>query len=124
MLYFSDFLSLSSCWPFNDYNTPVQAKDAQVTFCSKDELRKKPPVSDLVFGKHFTDHMLEVEWDVKKGWGKPVISPFHNLNLHPAAKVLHYSTEVSKDCDVKLLLLLVYYYIKVYYYIYKSVLLY
>ena len=38
--------------------------------------------------------MLEVEWDSKKGWTKPVISPLHHLKIHPAAKVLHYAIEV------------------------------
>uniref|UniRef100_T1JE10 Branched-chain-amino-acid aminotransferase n=1 Tax=Strigamia maritima TaxID=126957 RepID=T1JE10_STRMM len=53
-----------------------------------------PDAGSLLFGHHFTDHMLEVEWTLKDGWGKPKISPFHNLTLHPAAKVLHYATEL------------------------------
>lgn len=48
-----------------------------------------------MFGRHFTDHMLEIYWDDKAGWGQPRITPFHDLRLHPAAKVLHYAVEVS-----------------------------
>lgn len=39
--------------------------------------------------------MLEVPWNSQKGWMKPVISPIHDLQIHPAAKVLHYAIEVS-----------------------------
>jgi branched-chain amino acid aminotransferase len=62
--------------------------------CTPDQLHPKPETSALVFGKYFTDHMLEVSWDSEKGWAKPVISPMHNLQLHPGAKVLHYAIEV------------------------------
>ena len=38
--------------------------------------------------------MLHVEWSLANGWGKPVISPIKNLEIHPAAKCLHYSVEI------------------------------
>ncbi|XP_078484488.1 branched-chain-amino-acid aminotransferase, cytosolic [Ciona intestinalis] len=47
-----------------------------------------------VFGKHFTDHMLAVEWNLKTGWGVPVIKPIENISLHPATSVFHYATEL------------------------------
>lgn len=50
--------------------------------------------SKLVFGSKFTDHMLTVEWDKQEGWGKPKIGPLKNLQIHPAAKCLHYSIEI------------------------------
>jgi branched-chain amino acid aminotransferase len=31
---------------------------------------------------------------VKNGWKKPRIGPLKNIELHPAAKVLHYSIEL------------------------------
>lgn len=52
------------------------------------------PREELVFGKTFTDHMLEIEWTADKGWGKPHISPYHNLSLDPASCVLHYAFEL------------------------------
>ena len=54
----------------------------------------KPDPNTLMFGKQFTDHMLEVEWDAETGWGTPQISPFCNLSLPPAASALHYAIEV------------------------------
>jgi branched-chain amino acid aminotransferase len=53
-----------------------------------------PDPSKLIFGHTFTDHMLTIKWNVKSGWGKPKIEPLKNLEIHPAAKVLHYSVEV------------------------------
>lgn len=47
-------------------------------------------VQDLVFGASFTDHMFMVEHIDGQGWGQPVIKPFGNLSVHPAAQALHY----------------------------------
>lgn len=45
---------------------------------------------DLVFGQSFTDHMFLVEHVEGQGWGQPVIKPFGNISMHPAAQALHY----------------------------------
>lgn len=58
------------------------------------QLKPKPPVSELAFGKIFTDHMLSIEWDVNSGWHAPKIEPFKNFSMHPGAKVLHYAQEL------------------------------
>ncbi|GFQ89974.1 branched-chain-amino-acid aminotransferase, cytosolic [Trichonephila clavata] len=62
--------------------------------CNPEQKKSKPDDKSLVFGKVFCDHMFEVEYTEQHGWGKPVISPFHDLILHPAAKVLHYAQEL------------------------------
>ena len=54
---------------------------------SPSELKGKPPVDDLGFGKHFTDHMLRIKWTQSKGWEAPVICKLQNMEIHPAAKV-------------------------------------
>lgn len=60
------------------------------------QLNPKPEADDLVFGKHFTDHMLKVSYHRRLGgWQKPEIMPLENLVLHPAAKVFHYAVEVG-----------------------------
>ncbi|XP_040290987.1 branched-chain-amino-acid aminotransferase, cytosolic-like [Bufo bufo] len=88
-------ISVQRSWPITSWRA------ASTTFKSADlkvELnkhpKKKPAVSDLVFGKTFTDHMLTIEWTNEKGWGKPLIKPFQNLSLHPATSALHYSVEL------------------------------
>ena len=49
-----------------------------------------PATQDLVFGQSFTDHMFLVEHVEGQGWGQPVIKPFGNISMHPAAQALHY----------------------------------
>lgn len=49
--------------------------------------------SDLVFGRTFSDHLLEIEWDEATGWKAPVIRPFGDFSISPAATVLHYGIE-------------------------------
>lgn len=56
--------------------------------------KQKLPNDQLLFGKTFTDHMLEVEWTKEAGWGTPKISPYHKLELDPSAVVFHYAFEL------------------------------
>lgn len=70
------------------------SSDLEVTPAGPSQLKEKPPVADLSFGRHFTDHMLRIRWTENEGWAKPQISPFHNFTMHPAAKVLHYAQEL------------------------------
>jgi len=56
----------------------------------------KPKYTDknsLVFGREFTDHMLEIEWNQKTGWEAPKVTAFHDIKLHPAASSLHYALQ-------------------------------
>lgn len=67
-----------------------------VRLAAPHQLRHKPEVSDLQFGKIFSDHMLKVYYHkALGGWQAPEIIPFENISLHPAAKVLHYAVEVT-----------------------------
>ena len=60
-------------------------------FCSNNRHKEKVlAVQDLVFGASFTDHMFMVEHVDGQGWGQPVIKPFGNISVHPAAQALHY----------------------------------
>uniref|UniRef100_G3VRI2 Branched-chain-amino-acid aminotransferase n=1 Tax=Sarcophilus harrisii TaxID=9305 RepID=G3VRI2_SARHA len=70
-----------------------QASDLQVELNQAPQ--KKPELGEsLMFGKHFTDHMLSVEWCSQEGWAVPHIHPFRSLVLHPACSALHYGIEV------------------------------
>jgi branched-chain amino acid aminotransferase len=55
--------------------------------------KPQTPKANLVFGATTSDHMLEIDWDEKKGWHAPVISPYHPLSLDPACNVFHYGIE-------------------------------
>merc|ERR1719394_1468907 len=71
-----------------------RSDDLKVEVISPHQLREKPPVKDLGFGKHFSDHMLRIKWAESKGWESPVICQMQNFEMHPAAKVLHYAQEL------------------------------
>ncbi|RLN57354.1 hypothetical protein BBP00_00007542 [Phytophthora kernoviae] len=55
--------------------------------------KTKLPKEELKFGKTFTDHMLEVDWELGKGWSNPVIRPYGPMPMDPASAVLHYALE-------------------------------
>ena len=59
----------------------------QTTFAAPNDIQKKPPVSELGFGKHFTDHMLTIKWTLEKGWEDPQIGPLVPFQMHPGSKV-------------------------------------
>ncbi|XP_029015116.1 branched-chain-amino-acid aminotransferase, mitochondrial isoform X1 [Betta splendens] len=69
-------------------------KAADLTFERNPSCHPKPDPSKLVFGKHFSDHMLTIYWSEQNGWEAPQIKPFQNLSLHPASSALHYSIEL------------------------------
>lgn len=49
--------------------------------------------NNLPFGKHFSDHMFEMDYFDGK-WHTPTIVPFAHLELHPATSALHYGQSV------------------------------
>ncbi len=64
------------------------------------EIKKSPSskidqtnFESLVFGKVFTDHMMECDYRDGK-WQKPVIRPYGPISLEPSAKVFHYGQAV------------------------------
>ena len=46
------------------------------------------------FGKHFTDHMVDICWSEAGGWHRPRVQPYGPIQLDPAAAVLHYAQEI------------------------------
>ncbi len=60
----------------------------------EEEKRIPPDFSNLSFGRIFTPHMFIMKYDCQRGWHNPKIVPFSNLELHPAAIVLHYAQTI------------------------------
>ncbi|SDZ63489.1 branched-chain amino acid aminotransferase [Evansella caseinilytica] len=56
--------------------------------------KSKPPQNQLGFGKHFSDHMFIMDFDLENGWHSPRIVPYAPIQLDPAAMTLHYSQTV------------------------------
>ena len=51
-------------------------------------------LADPGFGKHFTDHMVTIDWTVDQGWHDARVTPYGPLQLDPASSVLHYGQEI------------------------------
>jgi len=77
---------------------PMAAQDLQWQV-TRNEDAKTPEaraaiLADPGFGKHFTDHMVDICWSEKGGWHRPRVQPYGPISLDPAAAVLHYAQEV------------------------------
>lgn len=70
----------------------IAALDIQVTKTSKSRLGEID-FDNLPFGKHFTDHMLEVDYEDGE-WKKVAIRPFQHLSLSPALAAIHYGQSI------------------------------
>ena len=57
--------------------------------------------SKLGFGNIFTDHMLMMPYDEGQGWHDPVILPYGEISLSPAAMYLHYVQTAACSCSVR-----------------------
>ena len=66
----------------------LDSSSLQIREASLEQMKPKPPLDKLAFGKVFTDHMLTIDWNKEKGWAAPQITPFENFSMHPGAKVL------------------------------------
>jgi branched-chain amino acid aminotransferase len=58
------------------------------------EADREAILADPGFGKHFTDHMIEITWTVENGWHDARVVPYGPITLDPAASVLHYAQEI------------------------------
>lgn len=58
------------------------------------EMEREEILADPGFGKHFTDHMVSIDWTLDEGWHDARVTPYEPLILDPAAAVLHYGQEV------------------------------
>ena len=65
--------------------------------------RNEQPASDDVragvlaepgFGRHFTDHMVSIDWTTEGGWHDARVEPYGPLQMDPASAVLHYGQEI------------------------------
>ena len=52
------------------------------------------------FGKHFTDHMVSIDYTRDGGWHDARITPYGPIELDPAAMVLHYGQAIFEGLKV------------------------
>jgi branched-chain amino acid aminotransferase len=58
------------------------------------EAERDAILADPGFGKHFTDHMVTIDWTVDEGWHDARVTPYGPLQIDPASSVLHYGQEI------------------------------
>lgn len=70
----------------------IAAADFKITKAERSKLNEIS-LTNIPFGKHFTDHMLEVDFENGE-WGIPEIKPFQPLMLCPSTAALHYGQAI------------------------------
>lgn len=58
------------------------------------EQRRAEILAEPGFGRHFTDHMVLIDYDADRGWHDARVVPYGPLSLDPATMVLHYAQEI------------------------------
>ena len=66
----------------------------QISFTKNPNPGKMPPEDKLGFGSVFSDHMFMMDYSDDEKWHDARIVPYGNIELNPAASVLHYANEV------------------------------
>lgn len=66
----------------------------QISFTKNPNPGKMPPEDKLGFGSIFSDHMFMMDYSDDEKWHDARIVPYGNIELNPAASVLHYANEV------------------------------
>ncbi len=51
-------------------------------------------LADPGFGRHFTDHMVRVDWSADAGWDEPELLDYDALELDPASMFIHYGQSI------------------------------
>ena len=70
----------------------IAAMDIKVTKAERSKLNDME-LENLPFGKYFTDHMLEAEYEDGK-WVNVEIKPYQPLVLDPSLAALHYGQSI------------------------------
>ncbi|AZI58270.1 branched-chain amino acid aminotransferase [Nakamurella antarctica] len=58
------------------------------------ETSRRAKLESPGFGKHFTDHMVIIDWTGDKGWHDARLVPYAPFLIDPASMVLHYGQEI------------------------------
>ena len=67
---------------------------SEIIFADKEQNADVEIPENLVFGKTFTDHVFEMDYNTEKGWHNPTIKKYGNFEMSPAAMVLHYGQAI------------------------------
>ena len=74
-------------------NNKFRGEIMEIRFEERKDLKKKPDMNNLGFGKYYTDYMFMLDWYSDKGFTDPRIIPYGPIEFDPASLVLHYAQE-------------------------------
>jgi branched-chain amino acid aminotransferase len=66
----------------------------KISYQLKQRKEKVSLPAELGFGKLFTDHVFEMNYNKNKGWHNAVIKPLEDLSMHPATMFIHYGQAI------------------------------
>ena len=66
----------------------------EITITKSENLKVKPPVKGLPFGKVFTDHMFLMNYTDGIGWHDPRVVPYAPIPFELGTSVFHYGQEM------------------------------
>jgi branched-chain amino acid aminotransferase len=81
-------------------NATIESTTTPLTFAltpstsARAEAERDEILADPSFGKHFTDHMVTIDWTLDQGWHDARVTTYGPLQLDPASSVLHYGQEI------------------------------
>lgn len=78
----------------NTYRSHPQDTFRQVQVQPHSQPTLRPDFSESIFGKTFTDHMLQIDYDDSGYSSGPKIGPFGDLHLDPSTTGIHYGAEI------------------------------
>ncbi|WP_448856267.1 branched-chain amino acid aminotransferase [Corynebacterium camporealensis] len=52
------------------------------------------------FGKHFSDHMVTIDWNESGGWHNAQVQPYQPMQMDPASNVFHYGQAIFEGLKV------------------------
>ena len=68
------------------------------TITRNDNPTSAEELSDILanpgFGKHFTDHMVTIDWTEEEGWHDAQVRPYGPMTMEPASNVFHYGQAI------------------------------
>jgi branched-chain amino acid aminotransferase len=70
------------------------AFDVQRSTAARSTIERDQVLANPGFGKHFTDHMVDITWTIGEGWHDARVRPYGPISMDPASAVLHYGQEI------------------------------
>ncbi|NSC24088.1 branched-chain amino acid aminotransferase [Streptomyces albus subsp. chlorinus] len=74
--------------------TPRIAFDLKPSASPLGDAERDAVLANPGFGRHFTDHMVTIQWTAGRGWHDARLEPYAPLQMDPANMTLHYAQSI------------------------------